>query len=210
MRGEIKMTDSLAHHGIKGQRWGFRRFQNKDGTLTAAGRKRYDESDGATKFLTEKETMQNLKNSSKTSGSSPGKRSVKDMPDEELTSTVKRLNLEKQYKKLSKEDEVPSKLEKTKKVVDSASNLVNQTKNMNRSSTTKVRPDLSKMTDKDLRDRITRENLERQYTDLFGKEAASVSRGKRIMDNVLEYGGSVLAFGSSALGIAMAIKELRK
>lgn len=30
----------LYHHGIKGQRWGFRRFQNRDGTLTAAGRKR--------------------------------------------------------------------------------------------------------------------------------------------------------------------------
>lgn len=30
----------LAHHGIKGQRWGVRRYQNPDGTLTAAGRRR--------------------------------------------------------------------------------------------------------------------------------------------------------------------------
>lgn len=30
----------LAHHGIKGQKWGIRRFQNPDGTRTAAGRKR--------------------------------------------------------------------------------------------------------------------------------------------------------------------------
>lgn len=34
----------LAHHGIVGQKWGVRRFQNKDGTLTSAGKKRY--SDG--------------------------------------------------------------------------------------------------------------------------------------------------------------------
>lgn len=31
----------LAHHGIKGQKWGVRRFQNKDGTLTEAGKERY-------------------------------------------------------------------------------------------------------------------------------------------------------------------------
>lgn len=31
----------LYHHGIKGMKWGVRRFQNKDGSLTGAGRKRY-------------------------------------------------------------------------------------------------------------------------------------------------------------------------
>ena len=36
-------TNELKHHGIKGQRWGIRRFQNKDGSLTPAGKKRYDE-----------------------------------------------------------------------------------------------------------------------------------------------------------------------
>jgi hypothetical protein len=33
-------TDELYHHGILGQRWGIRRFQNPDGSLTAAGRRR--------------------------------------------------------------------------------------------------------------------------------------------------------------------------
>lgn len=31
----------ISHHGIKGQRWGYRRFQNPDGSLTAAGERRY-------------------------------------------------------------------------------------------------------------------------------------------------------------------------
>ena len=33
--------DTLAHHGIKGQKWGVRRYQNADGSFTDAGKKRY-------------------------------------------------------------------------------------------------------------------------------------------------------------------------
>lgn len=39
-------TNELYHHGIKGMRWGIRRYQNEDGSLTNAGRKRYDNMDG--------------------------------------------------------------------------------------------------------------------------------------------------------------------
>lgn len=35
-------NDELYHHGIRGQKWGRRRYQNKDGSLTPAGKKRYD------------------------------------------------------------------------------------------------------------------------------------------------------------------------
>lgn len=35
-------ANELYHHGIKGQRWGIRRFQNSDGSLTSAGRARYN------------------------------------------------------------------------------------------------------------------------------------------------------------------------
>lgn len=37
------MLGNLKHHGIKGQKWGVRRFQRKDGSLTPAGKKRYSD-----------------------------------------------------------------------------------------------------------------------------------------------------------------------
>lgn len=49
------MENNLQHHGIKGQKWGVRRYQNKDGTLTEAGKRRNSESD------TENNTERNKK-----------------------------------------------------------------------------------------------------------------------------------------------------
>lgn len=81
----------LYHHGIKGMRWGVRRFQNRDGTLTLLGKKRdRSKDDNADKSKTD-------------SKNSPKTRSVKDMSDQELRTIINRLELEKRYKDLNPE-----------------------------------------------------------------------------------------------------------
>lgn len=84
----------LYHHGIKGMKWGIRRYQNKDGSLTAAGRKRY--SDPSDDSGTESEKVSGSGHSSK-----PKKKSLSEMSDEEIREKIKRLELEKRYSELS-------------------------------------------------------------------------------------------------------------
>ena len=121
----------LLHWGIKGMKWGVRRYQNKDGTLTAAGKKRYNaemerlkneekilKNKEATRAkLAKLETKQKeiderkkalngdsgKKTVTKKAGdeSEPKRKSVKDMSDEELAAVVRRAQLEKQYRDLN-------------------------------------------------------------------------------------------------------------
>lgn len=43
MSYKVIFTDELCHHGIKGQRWGIRRYRNEDGSLTNDGKERYSD-----------------------------------------------------------------------------------------------------------------------------------------------------------------------
>ena len=69
------MDNHLEHHGIVGMKWGVRRYQNYDGSLTAAGKRRYD--------------------TGKTGQSS---NSISDMSDDELRRKLNRINMEDQYR----------------------------------------------------------------------------------------------------------------
>lgn len=86
-------NNELTHWGVKGMRWGIRRYQNKDGTLTPAGNKRL-KSKGE-KVKTDK--ILKKTNSSKKSYHS---KKIIEMSDSELREKINRLQMEKQLKDL--------------------------------------------------------------------------------------------------------------
>lgn len=241
----------LAHHGIKGQKWGKRRYQNKDGSLTPAGEKRYSDGDGDSDSsksgkTTSKKIDKYIAKSAKrgrgyneqerdsTKGKDKGKSQDQqdskpdeskdkpkktelskkpkgDLTDEELVAEVKRMNMEKQYDKLSKDLKGPSKLERVSKVTNASADVVGKLNKLNQDSLKnrpKVKMDLSNKTDQQLRDEINRANLERQYNEIFS-QPAPISKGRQALTTILEYGAGALTVAGSAVGLYAAIKELR-
>lgn len=121
----------LYHHGVKGQRWGVRRYQNKDGSLTSYGKKRYAKElakleaekkrvrqqeqtakkmkklddmrkdiDERKKALKTEDEAPEPTRQSKTQ-STPQKRKLSELSNEEIQAKIDRMNLENKYKELA-------------------------------------------------------------------------------------------------------------
>lgn len=63
--GYYVTNNELYHHGVKGMKWGIRRYQNEDGSLTAEGEKRYYKEDGSLSRIGKKIEVNNWKTSLK-------------------------------------------------------------------------------------------------------------------------------------------------
>ena len=142
-------ADELKHYGIKGMKWGVRRFQNSDGSLTADGKKRY--------------SGDNLK-------------------------------------------DIQKQVNQGKNVVDGVKKT--RAKVAEKQTEKKIRDDLSKMSDRELRDIVNRLNMEERYMQVM--KSRDVVTGKSKVDKILDYAGTALTIGGSALSIMVAMKELQK
>lgn len=84
------MADIITHYGIKGMKWGVRRYQNKDGSLTSAGK-----------------TRERTKNEKRERSERSKNRRTASL--EELTKQISRLETEKKLKSLINEDIRPGR-----------------------------------------------------------------------------------------------------
>lgn len=97
---EENNVNEVYHHGIIGQKWGIRRYQNKDGSLTAAGKKRADKLKQKYTELTGKRMRRNPTKTKESKSKEEPKKEVKsytDLTNEELVKLTNRMNIEKNY-----------------------------------------------------------------------------------------------------------------
>ena len=78
-------NNSLSHYGIRGMRWGVRRYQNSDGTYTSIGKKRKRQDTAHEDYI-----------------NAHSKKSVESMSNAELKARNNRLQMEQQYANLTR------------------------------------------------------------------------------------------------------------
>lgn len=196
-------SNYLAHYGVVGMKWGVRRYQNKDGSLTAKGKRHRKQQYAA---------------------------EARKMSDDDLRKSVDRLNLEKQYKDMlsspggrtKRLEEASKRAEKSSKIAQNISGenskehkLAKGTQSFLKTSaeasksfdkTKSVKKarniDVSHMTDAELRSHINRMQMETRYTDLKYEDA---TRGQKSVGRVLENTANAILVGASAVELAKKV-----
>lgn len=201
--GVASLGSSLMHHGTKNMRWGIRRYQYEDGSLTPAGRARYLKggamaegmrySSQRKKAIQRKEKIDSFKSSvSNKAGKAAdffekaGERNIKNGKDKPNISAMESIT------------------KNASSGIDYASKLGKDIHNFKESNNPKTPITMS---DDELRAAINRLNMERQYRDLLNSQ--SVSTGYEKVQSILSMTGNTLGVVGAGLGIALTVKQLR-
>ena len=202
----------LYHDGIKGMKWGIRRYQNYDGTLTEEGRRRYNKNyydDRAEGSLPTKDEDGNYYYTNKKGKKTLYKTRSEQLSDTELTDLNRRVQ---QENKLAAEtsDAYEYKGPKADQALRDASRIAKDIADALPKGNGKViKKDYSYLSDQELRDRINRLQLEDNYGRLTG-DTKYVKSGSEKAREILQTVGSVLAVSGSAVGLAYTIRKMRE
>lgn len=227
-------NDHIEHFQIKGAKWGIRRFQNRDGSLTPAGRERYGYGKGSKKkpkssskskeiivkpvvddayIYQLSEQIKSKPKSSVKENRAKGREIVNKIVNEKGRAEAKKLS-SKDNEKKDKKTKIPLTNENTKliksagDVVKESSSSIGKELDTQRSLSDKRRAaqEALTLTSKELAERTQRLNLEEAYISARSKELA---RGRRAYESILKSGSDFLNLAATTVNFAAGVSAMQ-
>lgn len=179
---ELENSSYLEHHGIKGQKWGIRRFQNADGSLTPDGKKRYGVNDKKVKYKVKLQSPFEKK-------------------QEKLARKEQRMSEKEEIQR--RKNELKERQKNLKNLGKSKETIKEENKpDLNQKKSAKD------MTDEELRNFINRYNLEKQYNSIL--KSQSTNKGHAVIKEVLATSAKNVAIKETSNLMSNVVKKLLK
>lgn len=194
----------ISHHGIKGQKWGIRRFQNPDGTRTPLGRKREREN------RSDEEKAVSKKRRLKVAGAAAAGLAAGGA-GYGINKFSKKVDKNKLFEQSIRGGKDKPNVSPAEKMAKETGNIGTEAgkivKTVDKVKAVKNGREVKELSDQELKKRVDRLNLEKQYENLLEED---YKRGHVTADDILSTVGSVVAIGGSLatmISVAQSIKK---
>lgn len=194
-----KSNNFLEHHGIKGQKWGIRRYQFPDGSLTPEGRERYgynyETGEYNKKLYMEDQDRQKAKEYSKIE--SEQRKKEKAQEKKEKAQEKKEKRAEQEAKRTEKENKkAAKKVEELRRQ--------NALKMLDADGKPLTNKKLRKLSTAELEAVVNRMALEKKYSDI---KLDNVSKGRQNTEKLLTNTAKVIGLGTAGVKLAKDVYE---